>query len=178
MSWEKLEVPGDKEWKEFLKDFEKETGFSYTRSPRYFVDENLGEGPTNLIRNLKANVTDVWEQNLVGKGDELIWRYCQRDKRILLSHDDDFMNEHKYPIKKSYGCVVFPHKSGGQQPLVKKMRHLISIMKLGAGLIYEKKITIRENSHWEICAIGDTGVLEKNLYDVSDVNHVFKLIKS
>lgn len=175
MPWEKLHVPSDKEWKELLKVFEKEAGFSYLRRAKYFVDENLGEGTTQFLRHLKANVTDVWEQGLVGRGDDAVWRFCQKQRRILLSHDDDFLNEKFFPIRKSHGYVVLPHKSGGEAPLLGKLNHLVAAMKGGAGFLYETKVILRENNHWEIRRIGETGAIEIALYDMSDPNHVFEL---
>jgi hypothetical protein len=175
MNWSKIEVPDKQKWKELLDDFERVNGFKYTRRPRYFVDENLGAGTTEFIRQLKANVTDVLEQNMSGKGDEHVWRFCQRERRILLSHDNDFMNENQYPIRKSFGYVVLPHKEGGERPLIQKLAHLVSVLSGGAGILYEKKLIIRENGHWELHSIGETGAIEKSLYDMNDRNHVYEL---
>lgn len=175
MLWVKLEHPPKGEWKKILKEFEKENGFSFTRRPRYFIDENLGQGTTELIRSLKYNVTDAWETHLTGKGDEHIWRFCQKDRRILLSHDNDFLNENLFPIRKSFGFVLLPHKTGEETPLIRKIVHLTSFLSIGTGIIYEKKITIRENGHWQIFEREETGAIISTIYDLSNRHHVFEL---
>lgn len=175
MKWKKLESPGSDEWKGFLADFEKKSGFKFTKHPRYFVDENLGAGTTDFLRQLKAKVTDVWEEGLVGKGDEHIWRFCQAQQRILLTHDDDFLDERLFPTRKCYGAVVLPHQSGGEQELSEKLNNFVYQTSAGQGFMFETKIVIRENNHWEVRSIGKTAVLENRLFDLSDPNHIFLL---
>lgn len=175
MEWDKIKYLTNKEIKEFQEEFEKEHGFKFTRKPRYFIDENLGQGVTELIRNLGGNVTDSWEQNMLGQKDDIVWRFARKEKRIILSHDDDFMDERIYPIRESHGYVLLPHKEGGETPLVQKIVHLYNVVSSGAGFLYRKKLIIRENGHWELHSISETGKIEKALYDLNDRNHVFQL---
>ena len=174
MAWQKLHNPNKDEVKELEKEFEKEHGFKYSRKPRYFVDENLGLGVAELIRDLGGNVTDPWEMGMLGYKDDRVWRYAKKEKRIILSHDDDFMDERMYPIRECHGYVVFPHKEGGETPLIQKIVHLYNVVN-GAGFLYRRKLIIRENGHWELYSISDIGKIEKTLYDLNDRNHVFEL---
>ena len=103
MKWEKLHNPTKAEWNEVLADFKRRNGFSYERKPRYLVDENLGEGSVQLLLDLKCNVKGVWEMGLVGHPDENVWRAAQKDRRILLTHDDDFLDHNRFPLVRSYG---------------------------------------------------------------------------
>ena len=64
MKWKKLQVPSKVDWKEYQARFEKEHGFKYTRKPRFFIDENFGQGTTELLRK--------WVQTLPMFG-KLIW---------------------------------------------------------------------------------------------------------
>jgi len=145
MSWKKIEYPTDREVRDYEEKFEKEHGFKYSRKPRYFVDENLGQGITQLIRELGGNVTDVWEQEMLGHKDDRVWRFAKNERRIILSHDDDFMDERKYPIRECYGYVVFPHKEGGESLLIQKAIHLYNVVSGGAGFLYRSKLNILEN---------------------------------
>ena len=175
MAWEKIENRTDKEFKDYKADFEKEHGFKYSRKPRYFVDENLGKGVTELLRDLGGNVTDAWEQGMLGYKDERIWRFARKKRRIILSHDDDFMDERKYPIRECYGYVVLPHKAGGEQALTQKLVQLHEVVSFGAGIIYMRKLIIRENGHWELYGLSSTGKIEKTLHNLNDRNHVLTL---
>lgn len=176
MIWQKITNPTHKEIKEYEADFEKEHGFKYSRKPRYFADENIGQGVTELIRELGGNITDVWEQGMLGFKDDLVWRFARKERRIILSHDDDFMDERMFPIRECHGYVVFPHKEGGEQPLVQKVVHLYhALSSSGSGFLYRCKLIIRENGHWELYSISSTGKIEKTLYNLNDCNHVFEL---
>ncbi|UFS62546.1 DUF5615 family PIN-like protein [Sulfurimonas sp. HSL-3221] len=175
MGWEKIRYPSDKEIKEFEKTFEQENGFKFIRKPRYFVDENLGQGVTDLIRYLGGNVTDPWEQGMLGYKDDRVWRFAREERRIILSHDDDFMDESKYPIRECYGYILLPHKEGGESPLTQKIVQMYNIISSGAGFLYRKKLIIRENGHWELHSISETGKIIKTLYDLNDRNHVYEL---
>jgi hypothetical protein len=55
------------------------------------------------------------------------------------------------------------------------LKGLVSVLSGGAGFLYEKKLIIRENGHWELHSIGETGAIEKSLYDMNDRNHVYEL---
>ena len=123
-----------------------------------------------------ANVTDVWETNLVGHPDENVWRFTEKDRRIILTHDDNFMNNRQYPIQRCHGVVVFLHKDGGEAPLVSKLRHFYDLMSGGAGFTYQTKIVINEDNTWKIYYIGEGGKIETSLYDLSDLNHAFELV--
>jgi len=177
MKWQKVEYPSHEEWKEFLREFEREHGFKYTRKPRYFVDENLGPGTTELLETWGANVTDVSKAGLQGHPDESIWSFARKEKRIILSHDDDFMDHRKYPIRQCHGLAVFPHKGGGESPLIRELRHFLDLMAGGAGFLYQCKLNIRENGHWELTHLGERGRIESVLYDLNDLNHVFQLMR-
>lgn len=175
MAWDKIHYPTDKEIKVIEDEFEREHGFKFTRKPRYFVDENLGQGVTELIRNLGGNVTDPWEKGMLGYKDDRVWQFARKERRIILSHDNDFMDERKYPIRECHGYVVLPHKEGGETPLVQKVAHLYSVTSSGVGFLYKKKLIIRENGHWELHSISETGKIEKAIYDLNDRNHVYEL---
>ncbi|MFA0809552.1 DUF5615 family PIN-like protein [Microbulbifer epialgicus] len=178
MPWTQLDSSDIDRFKELKKDFRREYGFSFEKKTKYFIDENLGPYGVELLRDWGYNVTDVWESNLVGKPDENIWRYCQTERRTILTHDDDFLDNRIYPLRKSFGVVVLPHKDSNDRGLMDKTAHLCSFLSNGVGLIYQTKIIIRENGHWEKFYLDQAGKLTSTVYDLNDRNHVFKLEKT
>jgi hypothetical protein len=177
MKWEKLSMPSTEDLKESHKEFKKLAGFKYTRKPRYLVDESLGQGTTQLLKELKLNVNDVWQLGINGQPDENVWRAAQKDQRIILSHDDDFLDNRLFPLRKSYGVAIFPHKDGGEKPLIKKLVHFTNLMAGGMGFIYERKIIISADDQWKIIRLDETGKIDESLYDLADRNHVFELVE-
>jgi predicted nuclease of predicted toxin-antitoxin system len=175
MKWEQVTYPAKFEWKEYLANFEARYGFPYTKKPRYLVDENLGEGTAQLLQAWGCNVKGVWELSLTGHPDENVWRVAQKDKRVLLTHDDDFLDNRQFLLKATFGVVVLPHKVGEESLLIGKLRHLVNLLSGGAGFTYERKIVVTADSHWRIISIDETGALQEHIYDLSDLNHVYLL---
>jgi hypothetical protein len=175
MQWARLNNPSQKEWKEFLEEFEKSYGFKYTRKPRYLVDESLGIGTTELLKNWNCNVTDVWELGLNGHSDENIWKAAQKDKRIILTHDDDFLDNRMFPLIHCFGVVIFPHKDGGESSLISKLKRFTDLMCSGMGFTYEKKIVISGDNHWRIIRLDKSSKLEEDIYNLTDSNFVSQL---
>lgn len=88
MEWTKVENPTKDEIKKFNKEFKKTHGYNPRRKPRFFVDENLGQGATQLINQLGGKVTDPWESGMLGFKDDRVWRFALRQRRAILTHDD------------------------------------------------------------------------------------------
>ena len=175
MPWDKLYHPTNKEFKKLQATFLRSNGFPFNKKPKFFVDENLGQGTTELIRKLGGKVTDVWEENFLGHPDENIWRFCKKNQLIILSHDDDFMHKTKFPYRNYCGVVIFPHKNGGENAFIRKVIRCYNFLKIGSGIIWQTKIIIRENNHWEFFRLGDNKKLERNVYNLSDINHAYQL---
>ena len=114
---------------------------------------------------------------LEGHPDENIWIAARKNKRVLLTHDDDFLDNGKFPLKGSFGAVVLPHKTGDEGLLIGKLWHLVSILSSGAGFTYERKIVVSADSHWRIISIDEKGFFRERLYDLSDLNRVFLLLE-
>jgi hypothetical protein len=177
MKWERIAYPSKSEEKDFFAYFKKRYGFAYTRKPRYLVDENLGQGTVQVLQQWGCNVKGIWEIGLKGHPDENIWTAARKDRRVLLTHDDDFLDNHNFPLKGSFGAVLLPHKTGDEALLIGKLWHLVSILSSGAGFTYERKIVIFADGHWRIISIDEKGSLRDRLYDLSDLNHVFLLVE-
>jgi predicted nuclease of predicted toxin-antitoxin system len=93
--------------------------FHLNRTPDASLMRTWAPG-VEILRGWEYNVTDVWECSLVGKPDENIWRFCQKERRTILTHDDDFMDHRLFPLRKSFGVVVLPHKESNDRGLFEK----------------------------------------------------------
>jgi len=84
MVWKPVSSPSKKEMSEFLSE--------HRRSARFLVDESLGEEVAKQIRELGWNVKYVDEVGLRGHADEDVYAYAHKENRVILTHDDDFMD--------------------------------------------------------------------------------------
>ena len=84
------------------------------KQTKFFVDESLGPEVTAFLREKKLNVKDVFEEGLVGRPDEDVMAFAWRTQRILLTHDRDFLDDHRFPEHRNPGVIVLPGGDGGQ----------------------------------------------------------------
>ena len=122
MPWNDLQVPSGPDVDAFVKE--------NTKKARFFVDECLGKGVTELLRNAGWNVDDVWEAGLCGQPDENLFAFAQKQDRILLTHNVDFLDDRKFPPdpNRNPGVIVLPGASGGDSVLVRAIGEALSLV--------------------------------------------------
>jgi predicted nuclease of predicted toxin-antitoxin system len=174
MPKERIPYPSKDELKEHQEQFKKRHGFDFTRKARYFVDESLGVHTTALIREWGHNVKDVHDVGIAGQPDENVFQYAQRHRRIILTHDDDFLNNSVFPLKGCHGIAIFPCGDGGNLGLLKTLGHFLAAT-TKAGVMFQTKLKIGEDLTWTIVKLTDEGTVTKTKYDLSDPNHVFEM---
>ena len=113
MPWRPLKDPDPEESAAFLKAFRKKA--------RFLVDESLGIGVTQYLRKAGWNVKDVSEVGLSGHSDEDVLAFAERDDRILLTHDEDFLDDRSFPPHRNPGVIILPGGSGDEAALVQAL---------------------------------------------------------
>jgi hypothetical protein len=73
---------------------------------------------------MPLTVEDRSEAGLAGHPDENLFGYPLRDDRILLTHDEDFLNDRKFPLdpNRNPGVIVLPGARGGDSILLNALR--------------------------------------------------------
>jgi predicted nuclease of predicted toxin-antitoxin system len=84
---------------------------------RFIIDECLGVEVTKALRKNDWNVKDVNEVRLKGHSDEDIFAYAKRECRILLTYDEDFLDDKRYPLPGNPGVIVLPGADGNVSAL-------------------------------------------------------------
>ena len=137
---------------------------SFKSKARFLVDEDLGIGTTQLLRELKYNVKDVSEVGLTGHPDENLFAYAFRTKRIILTHDDDFLDDRKFPFTRNPGVVVLPGGSGGESVLLKALGEILSIIGRYGSLYAGSKIRVYEDGSVQETSRTASGQIVKSKY--------------
>jgi hypothetical protein len=70
------------------------------------VDENIGRGGIDLLRQAGQDVMTVREQGLAGAADEVVFQACVAEARTLITLDRDFGQVPRFPPKQTAGIVV------------------------------------------------------------------------
>ncbi len=141
MPWFKLEID-DREAAAFARE--------YVRKGRFLVDESLGIEAARVIRKLGWNAIYVGEAGLAGKADEAVYAFAWRDDRVLLTHDEDFLDDRRFPPHRNPGLVVLPGASGETPGLNRELARVLSTIGAFREGYRRFKIHAHEDRTWTI----------------------------
>jgi len=106
MAWRDLEVPTD----EVIRQLDLE----FRGKIRFLVDENAGEGVADALRQMGFNSRSARELGLAGRSDEDVFAAAWRENRVIITHDDDFLNNRRFPHHRNPGVVVIRPGADGR----------------------------------------------------------------
>ncbi len=78
------------------------------RSVGLIADENFSLSLVKDLRGHGCSVLTAQEAGLVKKPDGHNWAWARRKERILLTHDHDFVEEWRFPVKEGPGLAYLP----------------------------------------------------------------------
>jgi predicted nuclease of predicted toxin-antitoxin system len=131
---------------------------------RILIDENLGVEVAEFLSEKGYNAEFVGDVGLNGHSDEDVFAYAWREKRMLWTHDRDFLDA-RYPEHRNPGVVVLPGGDGDQQAMGTGIAVAVRVFG-SAPSIWEKtksvispsgEMTIRQRNF-------DTGQIETSRY--------------
>jgi hypothetical protein len=157
MPWKPFQEPSDAEVREIVRENRGKA--------KFLVDENLGTEVTRVLRDDGWNVTDVFELNIVGQPDENVFAAARKLNRILLTHDEDFLDDRRFPPRLNPGLVVLPGAEGNDIALLSAIYRLLSIVGQLRELWRYTKIVIATDGTWTVMAFDQSeGRITKNRY--------------
>jgi len=140
--WVLLENPPKKRLRYIL---ERITGRA-----KFLVDESLGEGVAQVMRELGHNVKFVPNVGLGGHSDEDVFAFAWRERRVLLTHDRDFLDDRRFPFNRNPGVIVLPGGHGTDHGLVDALREVMSLIGNFKNLFPNAKIEISNDNIWSV----------------------------
>ena len=57
---------------------------------KLLTDENIQPEVVDFLRKNEFDVVDIRELNYYGKPDHFIFKYANKEKRVIITHDSDF----------------------------------------------------------------------------------------
>jgi predicted nuclease of predicted toxin-antitoxin system len=128
MSWRRLENP-----KTVDPDLRKKT--------RFLIDESLGIAVAEYLREKGYNAVFADDVGLAGHSDEDVFAYAWRHKRLLWTHDHDFLDNVRFPEHRNPGVVVLPGANGDDSAMGIGIGTALSVFGFAPG-VWEKTKTL------------------------------------
>ena len=120
---------------------------------RFLVDENLGTDAARVLRENGWNAKSVSDLRLVGKDDQAVFGAAWKQKRVVLTHDRDFLDNRRFPVHRNPGIVVFVVGASGDddERLIRAFALMQVYLKVfGADYMLGTKIVFSDDEHVSI----------------------------
>jgi predicted nuclease of predicted toxin-antitoxin system len=137
-----------------------------TRRTKFLVDENLGKGTAQLLRETrKVNVEFAADVGLGGRDDCAVFAYAWRKRRVLLTHDRGFLDDTRFPEHRNPGVVVLPGGEGDEEALVRALYFAMLLVEQNPTAWAGTKITAQADGEVRIKQRhAETGAMETRRY--------------
>ena len=91
--------------------------------------------------------------------------YAYKKRRILLTHDDDYLNNKKFPLTITKGVVILPGGAGSEKATVKGLGNMLRILAPFNEVWSESKVVFHEDDTMMVWQRNfKSGKIEKSRY--------------
>lgn len=104
--WKVLDEPRDEDLRELK--------MQWRGKARFLVDESAGIGVARLIRGRGYNTKYVDEVQLRGRSDEEVFAFAWKERRLVVTHDIDFLDNRRFPWHRNPGVILIRPGSDGR----------------------------------------------------------------
>lgn len=123
---------------------------AHRKKAKFLLDENVGIWLAYEMRELGWNAKHVDDVGLRSRADEDVFAFACKDNRVILTHDDDFMDNRQFSIHLSPGVVKIPGGSGDEEVLLDAVFQIIGMFGGKSDFYKQTKISITHEGVWTI----------------------------
>jgi predicted nuclease of predicted toxin-antitoxin system len=102
VGWQRIEYPKPAEMRAFDQQFR--------RLAKFYADEDIEPVLIEILRDLDFDITSAREVGMVHRDDTDHYGYARQQGRMLLSHDQGYLNDLTFPLTQHPGAVVLAIK--------------------------------------------------------------------
>jgi predicted nuclease of predicted toxin-antitoxin system len=137
----------------------------FKKRTRLLIDESLGQEVAIYLRSRGYSAVFTRDVGLSGRSDEEIFAYAWRHKRMLWTHDRDFLDDSRFPEHRNPGVVVLPGGAGDSNPMAVGLNVALAVFGSGAGIWSKTKSTVSPTGGMTIRSRdADTGKITARRY--------------
>ena len=123
----------------------------YAGIAHFLVDENIDPDLATWINQSRIWKADhVRDVGLAGKDDKAVYAWAWKHKRWLLTHDDDFLDDRRFPFHRTHGVIVLPGGQGELHAMREAIWDVLGILGYNAKLFTGAKITFSPGHIWTV----------------------------
>lgn len=117
---------------------------------RIKIDENMPVDVINVLENAGHDVHSVYTEGIEGCSDRQLIAICKKEKRLLITLDNDFSNIIVYPPEKFEGIIILRVENQSKKAIMTLINKLLPFITFNAGdiggqlwIVEEDRIRIR-----------------------------------
>ena len=165
VAWAPLRV-ADMTWKPIIVSKEEQAAFvrSFSKKARFLLDENVDSDLAPALRNLGWNVRTAEDAGLRGHPDENVLAHAHREDRLLITHDDGFLDDRLHPPHRNPGVIVIPK---GESAAIEALSSVLPIVGQFRELFRGDKIQVDADGTIKIKSTDHKGMRKTSRYRYS-----------
>jgi predicted nuclease of predicted toxin-antitoxin system len=117
---------------------------------KFLVDESLGIDVAPLISEAGYNAKFAADVGLTGRSDNEVFAFAWANRRVLLTHDRDFLDDDAFPFYRNPSVVVLPGAQGASNSLVAALGKVLSVLGNYKNLYPNAKVEVSHDNTWNI----------------------------
>lgn len=114
----------------------------FTSKIPFLLDEGIGPEVAQYLKGRGYNAAYAGDVGLAAHSDEDIVGYAWTERRVLLTHDHDFLDHAKFPEHRYPGIIVLAGGSGDNQAMGTAVATLILVFRKALRVWEASKITM------------------------------------
>jgi predicted nuclease of predicted toxin-antitoxin system len=137
----------------------------WRKKVRILVDESLGPEVAAFVSEKGWNAVFAGDVGLAGKSDTAVAAYAWRKRRMIWTHDRDYLDERILPEHRNPGVVVLPGGDENQEAMRIGIGTALSVFGQGPALWSKSKTVISPTGEMTVRSRDpDTGKITSNRY--------------
>ena len=132
MGWELLDLSGVRK-----ADMKRLSGQAH-----FYADHNIDQSIVYVLRHEGFDIETAADIQAEQQPDEFQYRYAFKSKRVLLTHDKDFLDNERYLLSQTCGVVVFNIETNDSGQIARALEVVTTILAGLAPALRQKKFVV------------------------------------
>lgn len=90
------------------------------------LDENLPHRLATLLKKLGHEAHTLYEEGLVGRSDDDVWKVAQKEARFLITQDLDFSDLRKFAPGSHHGILLVRLRNPSRRAPIERIEEMFS----------------------------------------------------